>query len=91
MYTMKVITTTVARKYIGKIVDSVKSTGRPVAIGRRNKAEVMVVRAPQYNPALSDVLNLAAVSGSFDFLYDEPDIYSDADVKWHPHDKKKRV
>lgn len=88
---MKVIDPVIARKTIGKIVDSVKTTGRPVAIGANNMPEVLVVRASRYNPNLSDVMNFAVASGSFDFLYDEPDLYSAADIRWRPYEKRKRV
>lgn len=88
---MKVITPVVARKNIGKIMDSVRTTGRPVAIGEKNRPEVLVVRASRYDPNLSDVMNFAVASGSFEFLNDEPDLYSDADIKWRFHGKKKRV
>ena len=87
---MRTISTTNARKNIGRIVESVKATGRPIAIGRRNKPEVLIVRIPNYNPELSDVTNFAAASGTFDFLYDEPDLYSAADVKWKPYEKRRR-
>ena len=88
---MKVITPVSARKNIGKIMDAVRMTGRPVAIGERNKPEVMVVRISGYNPKLSDVMNAAVASGSYDFLYDEPDLYSDADIRWRPYEKRKRL
>jgi len=78
---MKVLTTTNARKSLGTIVESVRMTGKAVAIGRRNTPEVLVIRYPRYNPNLSDVANMAAVGGAFDFLYDEPDLYSDKDLK----------
>ena len=88
---MKVIDPVVARKTIGKIMNSVKTTGRPIGIGKRNKPEVLVIRAMRYNPNLSDVMNFAVASGSFDFLYDEPDLYSAADIRWRPYEKRKRV
>ena len=91
MDVMKVITPIDARENIVTIVKAVTKTGRPVAIGKNNKPEVLVVRAPRYNPALSDVTNFAALSGSFDFLNDEPDLYSDADIRWRPYEKRKRV
>lgn len=78
---MKTISTTDARKHLSDIVESVRTTGRPVAIGRRNKPEVMMVRISKYNPELSDVTNLNMFGGSFDFLWDEPDVYSDKDIK----------
>ena len=88
---MKVITPVLARKNIGKIMDAVRTTGRPIAIGERNKPEVMVVRISGYNPKLSDVMNAAVASGSYDFLYDEPDLYSDANIRWRPYEKRKRL
>ncbi|OGG63466.1 hypothetical protein A3C21_02120 [Candidatus Kaiserbacteria bacterium RIFCSPHIGHO2_02_FULL_59_21] len=82
---MRTISTTNARKNISRIVEAVKATGRPVAIGRRNKPEVIVTPYPQkYNPKVSDIVNFAATSGTFDFLWDEPDLYSDKDIKkWY--------
>ncbi len=80
---MKTISTTNARKSLSTIVDSVKTTGRSVAIGRRNKPEVVISPYPNtYNKDVSDAVNLAAASGTFDFLYDEPDLYSEKDIKW---------
>lgn len=78
---MKVISPAAARKSIGKIMDSVKTTGRPVAIGENDKPEVMVVKVSGFNPELSDVTNLNMLGGAFDFLADEPDLYTDRDIK----------
>lgn len=78
---MKTISTTDARKRLSAIVDSVRTSGRAVAIGRRNKPEVMMVRISGYNPELSDVTNLNMLGGAFDFLWDEPDLYSDKNIK----------
>ncbi|OGG79865.1 hypothetical protein A3A39_04750 [Candidatus Kaiserbacteria bacterium RIFCSPLOWO2_01_FULL_54_13] len=78
---MKTISTTDARKRFRDIVESVKATGKPIAIGRRNKPEVVLVRFPRYNPELSDSTNLNALGGAFDFLWDEPDLYSAKDIK----------
>ncbi len=78
---MKTISTTNARKSLSAIIDSVKTTKRPIAIGRHNKPEVLIVPVPSYNPELSDVTNLAMFGGAFDFLWDEPDLYSRKDIK----------
>jgi PHD/YefM family antitoxin component YafN of YafNO toxin-antitoxin module len=79
---MKTITTTNARKQLAKIVDAVKETGEVFAIGRRNKSEVILLKFPQtYNAALNEITNLNAISSSFDFLEDEPDIYTLDDAK----------
>lgn len=82
-----------ARKRISEIVETVKMTGRPIAIGRRNKPEVLVVRFAPYNPELSDVTNLNALGDTFDFLWDEPDLYSERNVKWRyaKPERKKRA
>lgn len=79
---MKTITTTNARKQIGRIVDLVRETGDVVAIGRRNTPEVLVIRFPQeYNKHLSDITNINTYSTSFAFLETEEDIYSVSDLK----------
>ena len=79
---MKTITTTNARKNIAKLIDTIKATGEVVAIGRRNRPEVLVIKFPDlYNPDLNEITNLNAVSGSFDFLEDEPDLYTLDDAK----------
>ncbi|MCA9360418.1 type II toxin-antitoxin system Phd/YefM family antitoxin [Candidatus Kaiserbacteria bacterium] len=79
---MKTITTTNARKQIGKIVDSVRDTGDVFAIGRRNKPEVLVIKFPtEYSSEVSDITNINTYSESFSFLENEPDVYSIADLK----------
>ena len=91
LYMMQVISTTAARKRIGKLVEHVRETGEVVAIGRRNKPEVIIAPYPHsYNPGASDIVNLAAASDTFDFLWDEPDLYSDKDVKWRYAKSKRR-
>ncbi len=79
---MKTLTTTVARKNLAELIDTIKSTNEIFAIGRRNKPEVIVMKFPEtYNPAFDEITNLNAMSGSFDFLADEPDLYTLADAK----------
>lgn len=78
---MKIISTTDARKRLGALVDSVRTSGRMVSIGRRNVPEVLLMRYPRYNPDLSDVTNLALIGGGFDFLANEPELYSDKDLQ----------
>ncbi|HCM43439.1 MAG: hypothetical protein UY39_C0068G0012 [Candidatus Kaiserbacteria bacterium GW2011_GWC2_49_12] len=80
---MRTISTTDARKRLSEIVEAVKMSGRAIAIGRRNKPEVIIAPYPRnYDPAVSDIVNFAAASGTFDFLFDEPDLYTDKDIKW---------
>ena len=83
---MKIITTTEARKKIGKIVDRVKYRGEVFGIGRRNSIDALIIKFPDtYNPELDEITNFAAYSGSIDFLKDEPDIYSVKDGKKIKH------
>ena len=82
MNIMKIITITNARKQLAKIVDTVKDTGEVFAIGRRNKPEVILLQFPQaYNADFNEITNLNAISDSFHFLEDEPDLYTLEDAK----------
>ena len=79
---MKIISTTEARKDISNIINQVRSENRVFGVGRRNKVEVLLVKYPDYhNPKLSEMTNLNANSNSFDWLADEPNLYSLADLK----------
>ena len=80
--TMKILTTTTARKHLSEIVNKVRSDNVVFGLGRRNKVEAIIMRFPEtYNPELDDVTNMNANSGSFDFLADEPELYSSTDLK----------
>jgi len=79
---MKTISISNARKNIKNLVDQARETGEVFAIGRRNYLEAMLLRFPsEYNSKLSDVTNINAYSTSFDFLKNEPDLYSLGDIK----------
>ena len=79
---MKIISTTNARKNIKTLVDRVKYRGETFAIGRRNSIDALLVQFPQaYNKNLNDITNVNTYSKSFDFLKDEPEAYSAADIK----------
>ena len=79
---MKIITTTVARKNIGKIINRVKYFGDVFGIGRRNSIDALLIRFPSaYNEDLNEITNINANSGSFDFLAEEPDIYALSDLR----------
>ena len=78
----KVITTTEARKNIAAIINTIKETGEVFAIGRRNRPEVLMIKFPEaYNSEYNEITNLNATSASFDFLADEPDLYTLDDAK----------
>ena len=79
---MKVISTTFMRKNIAEIVDDVKSNNSVVAVGRRNRPDVLVIKFPEnLNKKLTTITNVNANSASYAFLKDEPDIYSLSDLK----------
>ncbi|MCR4334175.1 MAG: hypothetical protein NUV47_00350 [Patescibacteria group bacterium] len=79
---MKVVTTTTARKNIGNMINRVKYSGEVFGIGRRNSIDALLIKFPNtYNKELNDITNVNANSGSFDFLADEPEIYSVADLR----------
>jgi hypothetical protein len=79
----KTISTTEARKDIAKLVSAVRETGAVFAIGRRNVPEVLMIKFPsEYNKECNEITNFNAYSGSFDFLADEPDLYTRDDIKF---------
>ena len=82
MYIMKIITTTAVRKNISQMLDRVKYFGEVFGIGRRNSVDAILIKFPRaQNKELDDITNLNANSESFDFLADEPEIYSLDDLK----------
>ncbi len=81
---MKVITTTNARKHIKHLLDQVRINGEVFALGRRESIDALLIPFPSYyNKDLNEITNINTLSHSFDFLADEPDLYS-------PHDLKKK-
>ena len=79
---MKIITTTIARKNIGKILNRVKYFGDVFGIGRRNSVDALIIKFPDaYNDDLNEITNINANSGSFDFLAVEPELYSISDLR----------
>jgi len=79
---MEVITTTNARKNISSIIDRVKMQGEVFGIGRRNSIDALIIQFPNaYNKKLNEITNINTLSHSFDFLNDEPEVYSMADLK----------
>jgi len=79
---MKVISTTLARKQLGRFVASVKENNLTLSIGRRGRPEVLLIKYPDYlNQELDEWTNFVTNAGSFDFLKDEPELYSINDLK----------
>ncbi len=79
---MQVLTTTAARKNISAIIDRVKMHGEVFGIGRRHSIDALIIQFPHtYNKDLNEITNINALSHSFDFLAEEPELYSISDLK----------
>ncbi len=79
---MKIISSSNARKYISLLVDEVVETGEAIAIKRHNEIDAIIIKFPrEYKKGFSDISNLNSYSKSFEFLKNEPDLYSKADIK----------
>lgn len=79
---IKTLSTTEARERISDLVNIVSTSRKSIVIGRRNVPEVVLIPFPAFwNGKLSEITNINAYSKSFDFLVNEPEIYSIEDVK----------
>ena len=79
---IKTLSTTQARKDLSDLVNIVSTSHKSIVIGRRNVPEVVLIPFPTFwNGKLSEITNINAYSKSFDFLADEPEIYSVKDIK----------
>jgi antitoxin (DNA-binding transcriptional repressor) of toxin-antitoxin stability system len=79
---MKTISTTNVRKNISEMIDTVRETDGVFLIGRHGSPEAVLIKFPtNFRTDVSDITNVNAYSTSFDFLKDEPDLYSIADIK----------
>lgn len=79
---MRIINTSEARKQLSKLINAVRYSNKPIAIGRHDKAEALLIKFPEtYNADLDDITNMNAYAGSFDFLEDEPEVYTREDLK----------
>ncbi len=70
------------RKDISEIMNEVKYKDRVFGIGRRDKIEAIIIKYPEnLNKKCGEITNANANSASFDFLENEPDLYSIDDIK----------
>ncbi|MEK9159760.1 MAG: hypothetical protein AAB383_03440 [Patescibacteria group bacterium] len=77
---MKHYSTTEARKHLSEIVSQVKYQKIIISIGRHDEEEVLVVPKMELGESLP-ISEMNAASPSFNFLEDEPDLYSLDDLK----------
>jgi hypothetical protein len=79
---MQILTTTEARKSIKELVNGARYLGKTYAIGRRHSIDALLIGFPaDYSEAVNDITNANTYSRSFDFLKEEPDLYTSADLK----------
>ncbi|OGI66311.1 hypothetical protein A3A95_01740 [Candidatus Nomurabacteria bacterium RIFCSPLOWO2_01_FULL_39_18] len=79
---IKTLSTTQARKDMSDLINIVSISRKSIVIGRRNVPEVVLIPFPAFwNGKLSEITNMNTYSKSFDFLKDEPEIYSVKDIK----------
>ncbi len=79
---IKTLSTTEVRERISDLVNIVSISRKSIVIGRRNVPEVVLIPFPSFwNGKLSEITNINTYSKSFDFLADEPEIYSVKDIK----------
>ena len=80
--TTKTLSTTEARERISDLVNIVSTSRKSIVIGRRNVPEVVLIPFPAFwIGKLSEITNINSYSKSFDFLKNEPEIYSIKDIK----------
>lgn len=73
-------TTSEARKNFAEIINQVMYKKQIAAIGRRGRYDVLIVPAPHLDEEFS-ITALSAESKSYEFLNNEPEIYSLKDLK----------
>ncbi|PIR68815.1 hypothetical protein COX93_01090 [Candidatus Nomurabacteria bacterium CG_4_10_14_0_2_um_filter_30_12] len=79
---IKTLSTTEARERISDLINIVVTNRKSIVIGRRNVPEVVLIPFPEFwNGRLSEITNINTYSKSFDFLTNEPEIYSIKDIK----------
>lgn len=79
---IKTLSTTEARARMANLVNIVSSSNKSIVIGRRNIPQVVLIPFPAFwNGKLSEITNINTYSKSFDFLKNEPEIYSVNDIK----------
>lgn len=79
---MKTISVSEARKNLRNVIDATQEYNEVFVIERREKEEAVVMKFPsEYSASINDITNINTYSSSFDFLIDEPDLYTPDDVK----------
>ena len=79
---MKTINISEARKNFRDVIDAAQKYNEVFVVERHDKEEAIIMKFPEdYSVSAGDITNINAYSSSFDFLADEPDLYSRDDIK----------
>ena len=79
---MKIVNITEARKNFRGIIEATQKHNEIFVVERHDKEEAIIMKFPtDYSVSVGDITNVNAYSSSFDFLADEPDIYTYDDIK----------
>ena len=81
LYKMLHYDTSDARKKLNEILNKVKYQKVIISLGRRGKSEVLIVPKPEFDESETPITEINSKSTSFDFLNEEPDLYSIKDLK----------
>ncbi|MFT5179896.1 MAG: hypothetical protein ACI9GH_000265 [Candidatus Paceibacteria bacterium] len=75
---MKTVSIEEAQKNIDKLIKYVNETNDTVIVGKKGSGEALLSKIPNNSDKET---NIGAFFGAFDFLNDEPDIYTIDDLK----------
>ena len=75
---MDIVSITEGRKKLGELVNLVKYQKRVIALGKNGRADVLIVSLIDDEAPVTEI---NSASPSFDFLNEEPELYSRADLR----------
>lgn len=78
---MEVYPISTARKILGELINRVKFQKQVIALGNRGRAEVLLVSFSSCTEEKMPMTAMNADSRSFHFLAEEPELYSQDDLK----------
>ena len=78
---INIISTSKARNMLPAFIKSFEDSDNVFVIGRREKPEAIILKfSSTFSKYFNDITNINSYSSSFNFLKDEPEIYSSHDI-----------